>query len=332
MKYYEDYRKAAFDAAEKSGVNINVSAENSLSFTPYIENKCSAACRFCSERLIKNGQDSLCGAMCEDYEQKLSEVLSVLNGRNVFLSLSGKEPTESPELLYSILCAVKRAKKNGLMVSDAVMYSNFSGFCKYRSRLTDILTAFPLTRIELSRHHFDEEINQSIMNFRPGEKIKANDILAGTVRNIRKIFPMRMVCVLQRSGVGDIAGVERYLDFADSMGINDVVFRELAVFGDSVDAGNTADYIIENRVEIWDIIHDLPEGFRLVSITQGYYYFSFVYTYNRMRVCFEMSDYEEMEKRHTGSRIHKLIFYPDGKLCRSWNKKGEVKKQSGEII
>lgn len=332
MKFYDDYKKEAMRLADGYGIPVNTSRGDLLSFTPYIENSCSAACRFCSERLTKNGMDSSCGSVCPDYQKRLAGVLMRLRDKRIFLSLSGKEPTESPEQLELISSAVNAARQSGLVLSEAVMYSNLSGFCKWGDRILEAVSALPLTRIEFSRHHFDEEINQRIMRFRSGERIRYNETLSAVVKQLGERYPERMVCVLQKAGIGDVEGVMRYLEFARSLGVNDVVFRELALFGDSVDPGSTAGYITGNRVEINDIMHRLPESFRLVNITEGYYYFSFVYELSGMRVCFEMSDYEEMEKKHSGSRIHKLIFYPDGKLCRSWNKKGVVDDAEGSIF
>lgn len=332
MKSYEDYRKLAAIMSEKTGAPVMESAEGLLSFTPYIDNSCSAACRFCSERLTKNGMDSCCDGMCADYEERLASILSRLDGRDVFLSLSGKEPTESPHQLEAIRRAVCSAREKGLRLADAVMYSNLSGFCKNGDALTETLASLPVTRIEFSRHHYDEGINQSIMLFRRGEKIRENSALLAVTEQLGRRFPLRMVCVLQRSGVGDMDGILRYLDFACSLKVRDVVFRELCVFGSSVDSGATTDYIISNRVELWDILPQLGGGFVLESITQGYYYFSFIYRYGDMRVCFEMSDYEEMERKHSGERVHKLIFYPDGRLCRSWNKKGVMEDKNGKLL
>ena len=167
MKFYGDYR----EIAEKSGVQVEKrDTANIISFTPYIYNECSANCRFCSERLSRNGKAMICRNICGDYRERLKNVLDILSDRDVFLSLSGKEPTESPEIL---------------------------------SRLDE---------------------------------------------------------------------------------------RE----------------------------------FILKSIVQGYYYYSFEYKYRGMKVCFEMSDYEEMEKRISENHLQKLILYPDGKLCMNWNMMNEV--------
>ena len=333
IKYYEDYRQAARMISEKTGIPVSRSESSLVSFTPYVDNNCSAACRFCSERLTKNGQTSRCVGICRDYEQRLEAALSRLQGKQVFLSVSGKEPTESPGQLKTICRAACKAKAQGLSVSEAVLYTNLSGFCKYGEELEKTLCALPLSRIEFSRHHFDENVNQSIMQFRPGEEIKSNRALACVVRKLSESFPMKAVCVLQKTGVADIDGVQRYVEFARSLGVRDVVFRELAVFDGSVDKGNTADYIISERVEIWELLpYLLQSPFELSGIREGYYYFSFSCNYRDMRVSFEMSDYEEMERQHAGSILHKLILYPDGMLCRSWNKKGIVEDDDGKLF
>ena len=316
MKFYGDYR----EIAEKSGVQVEKrDTAKIISFTPYIYNECSANCRFCSERLSRNGKAMICRNVCGDYRERLKNVLDILSDRDVFLSLSGKEPTESPEMLGSIAETVLNYKNIG----EKVMYSNLSGFCKYD--LKNILDKIGLTRIECSRHHFDENVNNSIMCFNRNEKIKYNGVFTETVRQLSENFNMRMVCVFQKTGISDYQGIKQYLDFARSTGISDVVFRELAVFDKCVDMGNTAEYIIKNRIDLSEILSQLDEReFILKNIVQGYYYYSFEYEYRGMKVCFEMSDYEEMEKRISENHLQKLILYPDGKLCMNWNMMNEV--------
>ena len=316
MKFYADYRRIA----ERSKVPIEkIDCSKIISFTPYIYNECSANCKFCSERLNRNGRAMICRNMCSNYGERLKEILDKLSDRKIFLSISGKEPTESPKMLE----AIEEIVMNYGNISEKVMYSNLSGFCKYD--LKAILDKIGLTRIECSRHHFDEDLNNSIMCFNRNEQIKYNKIFTQTVKKLSESLNIRMVCVFQKSGICDYTGINKYLDFARSMGIEDVVFRELAVFDKSVDIGKTAEYVIENRIDLSDILEELDESeFCLKRILQGYYYYSFEYAYREMKVYFEMSDYEEMERKLTEDKVQKLILYPDGKLCMNWNMMNEV--------
>lgn len=268
-----------------------------------------------------------------DYADKFERILNRFKATPLFLSLSGKEPTESKEHLRIILDVVRNFQQNGGIVTDKVMYSNLSGFAKDFNGLVDVIKDQELTRIECSRHHFDEEKNQWIVKFKKCngdvEPIKQNKIFVDVVKRLNKVVPVRMVCVLQKAGVGKVDEVIEYLKFAEEMGVKDVVFRELAMFGDCVELGRTQKYIVDNRVELMDLLTELPaDKFKIEKIVKGYYYFSFGYKFeDRMNVNFEMSDYEEMIKYHNDmdtDKIYKLIYYPNGILCKDWNMKARL--------
>lgn len=337
MKFYRDYKEYASELADANRIKIYHSGDAiQLSFTPYIYNACSANCRFCSEKIVRQGQVMVCDGICSDYIEKLVKAFKYAGKREIFLSLSGKEPSESVEHLEMIAEGVRRSEENGVAIKDRVLYSNLSGFVKNWDRLINVIEDLRVTRIECSRHHHNEEVNQNIVQFKMVkdqnvgeiniEKIKENKVFEETVRKLLKHVSVKMVCVLQKSGVKDENDVIKYLQFAKHIGVKDVVFRELAVFDNAVDKGLVTEYINENRVELMDILVKLsPKEFTLQSICEGYYYYSFTYQYGEMNVSFEMSDYEEMIKNHNSSSLHKLILYPNGDLCKDWNMKGKVK-------
>lgn len=326
MLHYKDYKEYAHMLADNGkSVIEKVTENNRLSFTPYIYNACSANCAFCSEKLIRDGQVMVCDGLCDDYVERLKHVFSRLHDRPVFLSLSGKEPSESVDVLEMIMKEAKTFIENGGIITEKVMYSNLSGFCKEKEQLKKVLLEGGVNRIECSRHHYDEEKNQAIVNFKEGETIKSNAVFQALVKELNRMVPMKMVCVLQRQGIATAEDILRYLEFAQQTGVCEVVFRELAMFDDAVDQCMTSKYIVENRVELKEILEQLdPAIFRELHIVEGYYYFSFQYKYQDMHVSFEMSDYEEMIRKHYGDELHKLILYPNGMLCKDWNMKGEI--------
>lgn len=333
-KFYEDYYQFAKQLVAANNVNIENRLENQqLSITPYIYNTCSANCQFCSEKLVRGGSITVCNGISTDYVDKFNKILDRVKDRPIFLSLSGKEPTESKDHLKVILDVAKNFQNNGGNITDKVMYSNLSGFAKDFEGLMNVLSGNDITRIECSRHHYDEEKNQWIVKFKHYnggyEPIMNNDVFADVVKKLNTVIPVKMVCVLQKTGIGKVDEIINYLEFAGKLGVTEVVFRELAVFNDSVEMGRTQQYIVENRVELMDLLVNLPNNlFKINTIIKGYYYFSFGYKFdNRMNVSFEMSDYEEMIKYHSNmndDKIYKLIYYPNGILCKDWNMKGKL--------
>ncbi len=335
-KFYADYFQFAKQLVEKENNRVvieNKMENDQLSITPYIYNACSANCQFCSEKLVRGGSITVCNGICDDYAEKFESILNRVKATPLFLSLSGKEPTESKDHLRIILDVVRKFQKDGGIVTDKVMYSNLSGFAKDFDGLVDVIKDQNLTRIECSRHHYDEEKNQWIVKFKKYngdvKPIKQNKVFADVVKRLNKIVPVKMVCVLQKAGVGKVDEIIEYLKFAEEMGVTDVVFRELAMFGDCVELGRTQKYIVDNRVELMDLLTELPaDKFKIEKIVKGYYYFSFGYKFgDRMNVNFEMSDYEEMIKYHNdmeADKIYKLIYYPNGILCKDWNMKARL--------
>ena len=99
-KNYDDYDLFAQKllSAFPNVLIENKLASEGLSLTPYIYNECSANCRFCSEKLVRNGKITHICHVCDDYAQKLDIVLDRLIETPLFLSLSWKETSESPDL------------------------------------------------------------------------------------------------------------------------------------------------------------------------------------------------------------------------------------------
>lgn len=126
------------------------------------------------------------------------------------------------------------------------------------------------------------------------------------------------------SGISKAEDVYRYISWAEEMGINEIVFRELSVFDNCVKSDSTENYIRSNRTEIFDFLEVFNKSFELKSIYKGYYYFSFKYKYGESTVIFEMSDYEEMIRKHKSNEINKLIYYPNKDLCLDWNMQNKI--------
>lgn len=325
MKYYLDYQRYISESVAPDIPVVWANENGLLSFTPYISNPCSANCRFCSEKLSSGGVAAAALSVCSGYREKLLRAFLYQRGRNIFLSVSGMEPSESPAQLALVSEAVLLAEQQGCIFSDRVMYSNLSGFTKNWKTLTDLVRTLKLSRIECSRHHFDEQINQQIVRFKHIETIRSNAVFAQIVRRLQNIVSVRMVCVTQKSGVASLDDIVSYLEFARKIGVNEVVFRGLSVFSEQAECHAVASYIAENRIDMLDILRILPpDRFHLRSVTEGYYYYSFQYSWNDMNVWFEMSDYDRMIQNHNSDRQFKLIFYPNGDLCKDWNMRRKI--------
>lgn len=297
-----------------------------ISFTPYIFNKCSAQCQFCSEGILRSNSTKKSYTLTNNYISKLESILKVLDRNILFLSLSGMEPLESLDFLEQILQQFHLLKQNGGIVETKVIYSNLSAMLNKDNKIIELINTYQIDRIETSRHHYNEKTNQSIMQFRDNQEIKTNSAYKCAVQKLMSCVDLKLVCVLQNTGVNSIEEVEKYILFADKMGVKQIVFRELSILDDiHFKENRIANYIAKNRVDIYNIITHLPSSFCLKQIVKGYYFLSFIYSYEGEKtITFEVSDYTEMIKNHTGDVINKLIYYPNADLCRDWNMQQKI--------
>jgi len=173
------------------------------------------------------------------------------------LSVSGLEATAEPKWLEHLSKTIAAQRD---IFDEVVVYSNGSGIAdpKHRDGVLRSLRAMRTTRIELSRHHWNESTNQEIMRFRSKTKdghavvVRLNTHFEAAARRLVSELGVttRMVCILTQAGVRDIDGVESYLDWAYGLGIRDVVFRELCQFEPGTYRLNaTAKWIDQNVVE-----------------------------------------------------------------------------------
>lgn len=298
-----------------------------ISFTPYIYNQCSAVCQFCSERIHRKDETPFSlNSVCTDYYSKLDEILHELSDIDIFLSISGMEPLESLDVLESVLTSFHKHQKSGGSVSEKVIYSNLSAMVHSDKRILELIKKFRVDRVETSRHHYDEDKNQEIMRFRKDQLIALNTEYTKAVSKLVNHVDLKLACVLQKQGVNSVSEVGKYLDWANSLGVSNITFREFSILTDhGFTQSKTTKYIGDNRIDILSILSDLPDSFELKKINKGYYYFSFMYRYkNILDVIFEVSDYEEMIKKHSSDTINKLIYYPNSDLCMDWNKQRKI--------
>lgn len=297
-----------------------------VTFTPYASAApCSARCHFCSENLRQSGQShSSQMRPSGDYFVQLKSALTQLQNLPLAFSLSGLEATDDWDWfaqLIDVLAAHKRSSK----VEQSVLYSNGAGMVHLRANapLMTKLQAFELNWVELSRHHYDEKVNQSIMRFRPGLNIVANTALNEVVETINAISTVKLVCIVQAGGVADVEALLNYVSWARAIGVRQVIFRELSVLGDNYLKNTTFNYIADSRVSVAAlarcfIAQELP-ALEFVQATLGYYFCNLVVKFRDVVITFESSSYVQLQQRHDSGRVYKLIFHANGNLCADWN-------------
>jgi hypothetical protein len=246
------------------------------------------------------------------------------------LSVSGLEATSDPDWLEALLSVLAKHESGGHPFRDKVLYTNGFGFATpVGAQLFQALHRFGLARLELSRHSADADRNQNLMRFRPGVAVADNAAFEDVVARVRGRFAVRLVCVPQRGGVDDAGTLAAYLRWATSMGIRDVVFRELATIGDGYVEGSTARHHERARIAVASLRDILLAGgvgfgFRHVADRSGYYYRTTLLERGSLRVALESSCYVRMHARHRSGFVYKLVHHTNGNLCGGWNPDRDV--------
>jgi hypothetical protein len=298
-----------------------------VTFTPFASARpCSARCTFCSETLVHDESRVLSASLRPraSYAHDLASCLRVLEGLPIGYSLSGLEATDDADWLEAVL-DVLQAHGERSPVEERVLYSNGNGLSPRSTgeRLIPRLASFALTRVEMSRHAVDEHDNHRIMRFHDHAHVKERAAFEEAVRFVRAGgVRVRFVCVVQKGGVASIDDARRYVAWARTLGVDDVVFRELSRTGTSYRANNALRLVDEARVPISTFLDALEA--RPVGGKHGYYYENVRCDFNGTLVTFEWSDYVGMKARHRSGVVHKLVFHANGNLCADWDPEREV--------
>lgn len=300
-----------------------------LTFTPYASSRpCSARCHFCSENLRRSHAPGPAASLLRpdaDYFTGLRRALLALHGLPRSYSLSGLEASDDPDWLLQLL-QLLGAPEFRADALERVLYSNGAGLIGARGEaLLDALQGFRLSWLELSRHHFDADANQAIMRFRDGLAIRTAAAFRQLVDSCRGRFPLRLVCLLQQGGIATPGEVARYLDWAATLGVETVIFRELSRLDEGYRDNATRRSIDNRRIAMEPLLAacladaDLGPTLQAQALTDGYYFWNLQLRHaSGLRVIFECSDYRAMHARHAEPRVYKLVYFADGQLCAGW--------------
>jgi molybdenum cofactor biosynthesis enzyme MoaA len=306
-----------------------------LTFTPFANPvPCNAHCRFCSEELQKKENHQLTAQRyIKDYNQYfegLEKALLTIKSLHVGLSLSGLEATAEPTWLLRLLDVLEKIKPT-FQFDEKVLYTNGSGLFKHTT-LVNALKNSGFDRIELSRCHPQQAINQSIMYFNRNEPIWQNESYETLVKSLHGQLFVKNSCILTQKGTKNVEDIEAYLHWAIDLGVKEVVFRELSRLDDSYLPNQTAKWVAENRVLIEPLLQEVApqhsqarKNWEYLYSTVGYYYYNEHYRYkNQIEVILETSSYPALENANDTGTIQKMVFHSNGNLCGSWNPDANV--------
>jgi cyclic pyranopterin phosphate synthase len=335
QSFVRDWRAAkcrAFDLERNStagrtvaftiwGRPVEVYANANLSI--YSANPCNADCPFCVEKIRPASRGVELSTQKEiekddgKYFEALEETLKALRPLNPSVSITGGEPSNDPRL-PRILKIMKRANARKMTIT-----TNGSGLLrKFEGRkIIDWITSCGIQHLNISRAHPDDKENARIMHLDSG---LSRDELSEAVR-IAKTHGTRtrLSCVLLRDTTDGLDKMFEYLSFAQSMGVDNVVFRQLMLTDAAASlAGGVVGYSDAFRVRLHPILEKISADGRFSFIRQvmGYYYYVEVWRYDGIDIVFEEADLTRLEetKRETPGVIQELVFHPNARLASTW--------------
>ncbi|MEW5818715.1 MAG: radical SAM protein [Cyanobacteriota bacterium] len=309
---------------------------NNVNLSVFINDHCNAECKFCVAQLryFNDGVDYIKPAISNDIEyfDRLYTMLETVKTIRPSVSLTGGEPTLDPKLpvILNILDEYRVRKRtlttNGSGLLNKVKHSN--------DTILDRLINYKLKHLNISRAHYDEETNFKIMKLK--DSYFSNNDLKKVVEiaKANNIRP-RLSCVLINNYVDCIDEMIKYMDWAKSIGVDNVVFRQLMGYDETtVKPGEIAEFCKQNRVKlipIWEEI-DNRDDFTFSNNVLGYYYYVEVFKYKGIDMVSEMADLKLIDREKEKSLIqtggipviYEMVFHPNGNLCGSWREWKEI--------
>ena len=296
-----------------------VTVYNRANLSIYSAQPCNAACRFCVEELRPASRG---GALAKQknverddarYFALLEETLDALRPLAPTISITGGEPSKDRRLPRILeLAAACPAPRRTLTTNGSGLFDN---------GLMDRICRARLDHLNISVAHPDRERNVELMRLpgalHPQQLAEARHLARSTGTRVR------LSCVLLREGIGSLEGILEYLRFAQSIGVDNVIFRQLMRSDPATHAENgVVRYSDAQRVLLEPILERISHdpAFTFVRQIVGYYYYVEVWRWQGMDVVFEEADLGQLEvvKRRDTGIIHELVFHPDGMLCSTW--------------
>lgn len=175
-------------------------------------NICNCRCRFCEYH----------GELVEFNMTEFSRIIKILANLGIIgkIQITGGEPTLCPDI-YDIVKTLRDNLPNHFIGIN----SNGTNLKTLERLLTG---EYKVSNIAISRHHYDDEINREIFrssNVPTKEELKEFINTVGTEK-------VHISCNIQKSYIGNLAEMYKFLDMASSIGCTDVGFVGLMAIND----------------------------------------------------------------------------------------------------
>lgn len=318
-------KSAAFDLAANSTAGRTVPIEfwgrraavyANANLSIYSGQTCNARCRFCVEELrpASRGGDVLRDKAVERdddaYFARLREVLEVVRPLDPTVSITGGEPSWDPRL-PRVLAAVAGGRRLTLTTNGAGLLDERDG-----RRVIDAIVAAGARHLNISRAHADCVRNAQLMRMSDGLALaELREVIASAHDAGTRV---RLSCVLLRGAVDSLDSVLDYLRFARSLGVDNVIFRQLMGTDPGTAHGPVVRYSDEARVVLEPLLDQLSSRMQFQRQIVGYYYYVEVWRWEGIDVVLEEADLARLEATKGDAVVHELVFHPNGRLASTW--------------
>lgn len=203
-----------------------------------ITDLCNGKCSVCSNKGNEKKSEI-------DYE-KLKYVIKYLDERHLInrISITGGEPFLDVDRLNKVLNVVYEAKPKALVTINTNGF-NIKGCLKLDS-------LSKLYGIHISRHHYDDEMNNKFFGIKTASIKDIEDIIS-KVDNKKLI---RLNCLLMKSYINNIDEVQKYLEMVSKLNVFRCGFVSLMPINEES---------IKEFINYNDIFKDLPDKFQKIS-------------------------------------------------------------------
>lgn len=319
----EDYKfnEFSFDGKVKqvySNVNLSI----------FTDDYCNANCKFCVAQLRYENKGLMYKkgriASDEEYFKRLEHVLEYLRPLNPSVSITGGEPTKSHRLIPILELIEKYGYRKRTLTTNGSGLFDIVGDKTILQHITDN----HFQHLNISKAHFDETINKSIMQYENGYCSNEDIAKIATFAKANNLRP-RMSCLLLQDGIKTMEDIVNYLNFYQSLGIDNVIFRETMDYDESKMLNlPKMEYLKANKVRLNDIWRQIDNDSRFTPIRQllGYYYYVEVYKYQNIDMVSESANLVKLyqEKEAAKDTVFEMVFHPNGNLNGGWEDKEDV--------
>lgn len=319
----EDYKLLQFDF---DGIEKKVYGNVNLSI--FVDDYCNADCKFCvaqlrfENRSLQFKKDKI--KSDQEYYRRIDEILTYLKPLNPSVSITGGEPSRSKRL-PEILRIINRHgyRKRTLTTNGSGLFDIMEG----KTVLQHIIDN-GFSHLNISKAHYDDDKNKEIMRYDTGYCSNEMIETIATISMANGLRP-RMSCLLLKEGINSLEEMIKYMEYYQSIGLDNVIFRELMDYDENKMINKEKMvYNDEQKVFLNDIWSKVDEDTRFKPIRNliGYYYYVEVYRFDKIDMCSESANlvklYDEKEKHE--DTVYEMVIHPNGNLNGSWVDKEDI--------